>query len=325
MSKLIGYARVSTRQQSTDRQRADLLAAGVRRDDLYVDHGVSGARASRPEFDRALEARDPAPRRALAAVPSRERIERGRASGVATVASLASSGESVLVLSADALWRRGLVERAADPARFGGGGFAILAARGSIDTGLSEAGIVAASGGVTLADWPALELAPQVLPWFTHVVLVDPAPHPALEALAQGGGGYLHILAEARDPALSRRALDLAHPAREALAASWRSLSAAGGGPARGPLELRAWRDALCGRPSRSPEAAARVLRVLLEMGVVRTVRAGRDRLVEVVSSVRGELADSASFADYREAYEESLEFLSRSEARSSSPSRMAA
>ncbi|UYY83571.1 recombinase family protein (plasmid) [Arthrobacter sp. YA7-1] len=56
MTKLIGYARVSTRQQSTDRQQADLLAAGVRRDDLYVDHGVSGARASRPEFDRALDA-----------------------------------------------------------------------------------------------------------------------------------------------------------------------------------------------------------------------------------------------------------------------------
>ena len=56
MTKLIGYARVSTRQQSTDRQEADLLAAGVRRDDLYVDHGVSGARASRPQSDRALDA-----------------------------------------------------------------------------------------------------------------------------------------------------------------------------------------------------------------------------------------------------------------------------
>ena len=56
MTKLIGYARVSTRQQSTDRQQADILAAGVRRDDLYVDHGISGARASRPHFDRALDA-----------------------------------------------------------------------------------------------------------------------------------------------------------------------------------------------------------------------------------------------------------------------------
>ena len=56
MTKLIGYARVSTRQQSTDRQEVDLLAAGVRRDDLYVDNGGSGARASRPDFDRALDA-----------------------------------------------------------------------------------------------------------------------------------------------------------------------------------------------------------------------------------------------------------------------------
>jgi DNA invertase Pin-like site-specific DNA recombinase len=54
--KPIGYARVSTRQQDTDRQEHDLLAAGVRRDDLYVDHGVSGARASRPAFDQALSA-----------------------------------------------------------------------------------------------------------------------------------------------------------------------------------------------------------------------------------------------------------------------------
>ena len=54
--KLIGYARISTKAQDADRQVSDLLAAGVRRDDLYIDHGVSGARASRPRFDQALEA-----------------------------------------------------------------------------------------------------------------------------------------------------------------------------------------------------------------------------------------------------------------------------
>lgn len=56
MGKLIGYARVSTRSQGADRQVTDLLGAGVRRDDLYVDHGVSGARASRPGFDQAVGA-----------------------------------------------------------------------------------------------------------------------------------------------------------------------------------------------------------------------------------------------------------------------------
>jgi len=56
MGKLIGYARVSTRGQVTDRQEVDLLAAGVRRDDLYLDRGVSGTRASRPAFDLAVAA-----------------------------------------------------------------------------------------------------------------------------------------------------------------------------------------------------------------------------------------------------------------------------
>ncbi|MDQ0734757.1 recombinase family protein [Arthrobacter agilis] len=56
MSKLIGYARVSTRGQDADRQVADLLEAGVQRDDLYVDHGASGGHARRPQFDAALTA-----------------------------------------------------------------------------------------------------------------------------------------------------------------------------------------------------------------------------------------------------------------------------
>ncbi len=56
VTKLIGYAGASTRQHSTDRQQADILAAGVWRDDLYIDHGTSGARASRPHFHRALDA-----------------------------------------------------------------------------------------------------------------------------------------------------------------------------------------------------------------------------------------------------------------------------
>ena len=56
MAKQIGYARVSTKTQITDRQQTDLLAASVRRDDLYIDHGVSGARANRPQFNAAIKA-----------------------------------------------------------------------------------------------------------------------------------------------------------------------------------------------------------------------------------------------------------------------------
>ena len=48
----IGYARVSTRNQSDDSQVDDLTAYGV--DKLFVDKGVSGKHASRPELDKAL-------------------------------------------------------------------------------------------------------------------------------------------------------------------------------------------------------------------------------------------------------------------------------
>lgn len=58
-NKLIGYARVSTGSQDSDRQQADLLKAGVRQDDLYIDNGVSGAKASRPQFDLARRALQP--------------------------------------------------------------------------------------------------------------------------------------------------------------------------------------------------------------------------------------------------------------------------
>lgn len=54
---MVGYMRVSTSDQNTDGQRDALTAAGVKDDPrhLFQDHGVSGAKASRPGFDKCLE------------------------------------------------------------------------------------------------------------------------------------------------------------------------------------------------------------------------------------------------------------------------------
>ncbi|WP_420370272.1 recombinase family protein [Curtobacterium sp. L1-20] len=52
--RLIGYARVSTADQNEQLQVDALQAAGVRRRDIFVDHGVSGARSSRPQLDAML-------------------------------------------------------------------------------------------------------------------------------------------------------------------------------------------------------------------------------------------------------------------------------
>lgn len=54
---LVGYMRVSTAEQSTDGQRDALRAAGVKEDSrhLFIDHGVTGAKASRPGLDKCLD------------------------------------------------------------------------------------------------------------------------------------------------------------------------------------------------------------------------------------------------------------------------------
>ena len=48
----IGYARVSTREQNSISQRQLLTEAGC--EEIYIDEGVSGKTASRPELDKAL-------------------------------------------------------------------------------------------------------------------------------------------------------------------------------------------------------------------------------------------------------------------------------
>jgi DNA invertase Pin-like site-specific DNA recombinase len=53
----IGYARGSTRDQHPEAQGERLKAAGCTR--VYVDHGASGAKASRPEWDKCLERLEP--------------------------------------------------------------------------------------------------------------------------------------------------------------------------------------------------------------------------------------------------------------------------
>jgi len=54
MGRLLGYARVSTDDQDLGLQLDALRAAGVAEEDLFTDHGISGAQAARPGLDRLL-------------------------------------------------------------------------------------------------------------------------------------------------------------------------------------------------------------------------------------------------------------------------------
>jgi single-stranded-DNA-specific exonuclease len=243
----------------------------------------------------------------------REIVDRRGASGIAAVAALASSGETVLVICADALRRRELVTRAVRPARFGGGEMAILSSRLSLERGREAVARLRGHGaGVALADWPALAACPGLPAGFTHLVVVDPAPFAHLDALAVAGSGYLHLLCRPADTELARRSLAEEWPGREALELFYRALRRDAGED--GTLTAASAHPTLaCVRHPlpRAPESAARRLRVLEEIGVVRRRGSGAGRLLGIVSSGATDLEGSAAFVAYRRRYQEGERYLS--------------
>jgi single-stranded-DNA-specific exonuclease len=258
------------------------------------------------ELERELAWPAPAP-----AGDGREPVDRRGGSGVAAIAALASSGETVLAVCADAIRRRELVERAARPARFGGGEFAIASAR--LPEALVAAGvdrIAQAGAGVVLADWAALARAPEIAARFDHLVVVDPAPFADLDRLARAGSGYLHRVDGRAEAEFTLRVHADEWPSRASLATLYRALRAAGS-PGLAPELARA---VICGERRAhplAPEAAARSTRVLTELGVVQWQGSNAARTLGVVSSGAVDLERSAAFVAYRDRYEEGRRYLS--------------
>src|SRR6185295_11386985 len=192
----------------------------------------------------------------------------------AVLGELASGGNEVLALAADAGMRAGM-----------------------------------ARTGVRVADYAELERDPGLAAGFGHVVLVDPPASPGLLALAGGAereGCYLHRVwgdAEWRF-ALSSLAVQLAQ--RPALIAAFRDLREAG------EIVGKDLRDALAGSgpQPRSAEAAARCFRVLSELELVRGEPTASGEPVGVVSSEGTDLERSASYRAYSARYEEARQYL---------------
>jgi hypothetical protein len=165
--------------------------------------------------------------------------------------------------------------------------------------------------GVRLVDAFSLEAEPELARGFRHVVLVDP---PACEraadllALPGAGPGYLHHAWGESERRFCLTVLDQHLARRPALIAVFRALREAG------DCEGEQLREALGGRgtETRRPEAAARCLRVLVELGLVQGTPNAGDGTVGVVSSAETELERSRSFRAYSARYKECLRFLER-------------
>ena len=270
------------------------------------------------EFVRRVQAEleselEPWPPASPGATGEREELDRRVGSGVATVAALASSGKAVLVLCADAIRRRELVERAARPARFGGGEVAIVSARLSdAAVAAAETRVTSAGCGVVLADWAALARDPGLAARFEHVVIIDPPPFAHLERLCRAGEGFLHRHDGRAEADFALRVHTEDWPSRASLAAIYRSLCAR---LADSPtLEGALIRTILCGEGRAhplSPEAAARAARVLAELELVVWDGSGALSAPGVVSSQGTDLDRSRAFVAYRARHEEGRRFLS--------------
>jgi single-stranded-DNA-specific exonuclease len=241
-----------------------------------LEEGAEEAEAWWRRFDAEL-VRDPSetPLAGAESVAEHERRVLISANApAAVVGELASSGESVLALTADAELRAGMGRE-----------------------------------GVRLADYAELERSPGLPAEFAHVVLVDPPAGAEVERIvsrAARPGGYLHRVWGEAEWRLSLSILAVQLAQRPTLISTFRELREVG--EASGE-ELR---EALLGNGPhpRSAETAARCFRVLSELNLVRGAPAGGEGVVGVVSSEGTDLERSEAFRAYSARHEEARQYL---------------
>jgi len=236
----------------------------------------------------------------------REVVDRQGGAAVASLAELVSSGEPVLAICADGARRSRLASAAADPRRFGAARPRVACCRcgdDSIDSTLRAR----QGAGLALVDWTVLARRSEAPRDFPHVVLIDPAPSEALESLARAGTGFLHLAYGPAELQFAERLLGREWDLRGAIAEIWRGLADADG-RAEGP-ELRAM---LAGGSEyqRTPEAAARCVRVLCELGLCEWSADPAARTVRVLSSERTDLGRSRAYGACVARHQEAIRFL---------------
>ena len=239
--------------------------------------------------------------------PGRELIDRRGGAAVASLAELISSGEPVLAVCADAGRRSRLASSAADPRRFGAALPRTACCRcgeRSLESALAEP----PAAGLVLADWTAIALRPEGLGGFRHLVVVDPPPSEALETLARSGeDGYLHLAWGPAEIELTERLLAREWELRGAIGEIWRALRDDGGEAE--DAALRALLEGGSGYP-RTPEVAARCVRVLDELGLCDWRGDGAAARLRVLSSEKTDLRRSRAYAACLARHQEAVEFL---------------
>ncbi|MBV9214351.1 MAG: single-stranded-DNA-specific exonuclease RecJ [Actinobacteria bacterium] len=221
-----------------------------------------------------------APRRRVRQVHDR------RGEGFAGVAGdLISSGESVLVLCADAERRRAVLEDVI----------------GGIVHAVADASAGAGERCPSLASWDEITLEPELAARFTHLVVLDPPALAEVEDLlaavppaTEPPGGAIHLAWGPKEVefalAVARRDLDL----RPVVTGIYRRLRGQVG-PAAGDALTAALRGD--GPHLLPPPVCARAVTILAELELVSIVRVEEGLAVEAHSRPRTELGRSATYS----------------------------
>lgn len=249
------------------------------------------------ELERDLSAAGPI----AAAAPGERRILDARgASATARIAELLSSGERVMVVAADAGRRSAMAEPGAVAGVTESACSCLRCPEGEL-TRLAAA----EDCNLLVTDWHSLAGAPGAAAAFQHLVLVDPAPDAGRDGvIAATGPGFAHRC-WGGSAELAEMCWDAEWDLRGPLADIYRGLSA----DALGDDDLR---SLLIGtaRYGRSPEAAARAVRVLRELELVNGCDDGAARALRVVSSEKTKLELSGAYRAYQETHQEGLKYL---------------
>ncbi|HTU14167.1 MAG TPA: single-stranded-DNA-specific exonuclease RecJ [Solirubrobacterales bacterium] len=224
------------------------------------------------------------------------------------IADLISSGESVAIGTADG--HRRWLDLGGEPGlgRFREGAEILGLWPGSPEAAVERARAGMGSG-VLVFDLEMLEAQPDLVAPFSQVVALDP-PYSAQQAESlKAGKGLLHAVQGAAEIEFAEKAV--AH--RFDLTAQLRDLflKLRDADQVRGEL-LRSLLSGPSETP-RSPELAARMVRILQEVDLVQSEGRGDARTLGVVSSEKVELEDSPVFVRSRTLCKEHLEFLKQS------------
>ncbi len=204
--------------------------------------------------------------------PGRHRLDRRGESSLAVLTDALSAGGSVLVVCAD-------VARRYD-------------------------GLASRLGGYGLISYHALELTPDVLVGFSHLVALDPPGCDAQAKLLSQGEGYTHLAWGQAELRFAQQMHELEYGLRTSLVALYRALRARER-VAGEELEHLLRGEGLHGRPVR---LAARMIKVLAELGLVSL---DSELLALAVASAQPTALDrSPSYRVYAKRYEDGRRFL---------------